>query len=59
MFTVIVEVSLCAPGWSGGLVPELRLGVLRLSWCRGSLIARVREWRDALTEKVRGIGGNP
>lgn len=59
MFTFIIELTLCAPGYTGGLVPELRLGLVRLSWCRGSLIDRLRRWQSALVEAVRGVGGNP
>ena len=47
-FTIIAEFGWCGFGASHGLVPELRLGLLRLACCRGSIIAKVMEWGDAL-----------
>jgi hypothetical protein len=48
MFSVMIEVGWCGFGAHGGLVPELRAGLLRLAFCRGSLLARVRQWNAAL-----------
>ena len=56
MFTLILEFGWCGFGWEGGLVPEIRLGLLRIAWCRGSLLERMLKMRDALREKVRGVG---
>lgn len=43
-------------GYESGLLPELRIGWLRISWCRGWIGHRVRAWRDALRQAARGIG---
>lgn len=49
-------------GWCGfgfdraGLLPELRLGVLRVAWCRGWLWDAVAGWRDALVAAKGRIG---
>lgn len=51
--TIIIEFGWCGFGWSGGLIPDIRAGLMRLAWCRGSLLDRVREWRDALAAMLR------
>jgi len=43
-------------GWQGGLFPDLRLGLLRVSWCRGWIGHRIAGWREALRVAARGIG---
>lgn len=58
MFSLILELEWCWPGWSGGLVPEIRLGFARFAWCRGSLLAKMRSYEDALQkakEKFLGV----
>jgi hypothetical protein len=35
-------------------MPDLRLVVLRLAWCRGSLLDRMRGWGEALATPPRG-----
>ena len=47
-FTMMAELGWCGFGRSGGLVPELRLGLVRLAFCRGSLLERMRGWHEAL-----------
>ena len=56
MFTLILEFGWCGFGWEGGLVPEIRLGLLRIGWCRGSLLDGLVKMRAALKVKVRGVG---
>jgi hypothetical protein len=56
MYTVICEIGLFLPGYTGGLVPELRLGLVRVIWCRGSMIERLRSYQSALMDAVRGVG---
>jgi len=41
-WTILLHVGWCRPGVTGGPVPELRLGVVRVAWCRGWLGERVR-----------------
>ena len=48
MATVILELGRCGWGYAPRLIPELRLVVLRVGWCRGSLLLRVRDWGVAL-----------
>lgn len=50
MFTVLIEWGWCRPGYSPGLIAELRLGFCRVAWCHGSLLERVRGWERALEE---------
>ena len=47
-FTVLFEIGWCGFGWSGDLVPELRLGIIRLACCKGALVDRIRDLRDSL-----------
>lgn len=62
MATLILELGWCGFGYAGGLVPEVRLGLLRVTWCRGSLMERVRRWNLALImsrdshDDQKGIG---
>lgn len=46
----------CGFGWVGGAMPELRLGLLRISWCRGWIGTRIQAWTEALRQRTRGIG---
>lgn len=64
MFSLITEFGPCGFGRDGGLVPQIRLGLVRVAWCRGSIIARMEQkllaraevWRDALSAKLRSQG---
>jgi hypothetical protein len=51
LFSVITEFGLCGFGRSDGLIPEVRVGVVRFAWCRGSLLSRVEKWHAALTAR--------
>ncbi len=42
-WTLFVETGLCGFGYDGGFLPELRLGVVRVAWMRGSFLDSVRE----------------
>lgn len=55
-WTLMLGFGVCGFGYEGGLLPELRLGLVRLAWCRGWIGERVRGWRDALRQCARGIG---
>lgn len=54
--TISLGIGRCGIGWQGGGMPELRLGLLRLSWCRGCITLRIAAWREALQAATRGIG---
>lgn len=41
-WTLMLEVGWCGFGASGGLVPELRLGLLRVAVTRGGVADRLR-----------------
>ena len=58
-WSLLFETGWVGFGWCGGLIPELRLGIVRLSVCRGWMTDAYRKSRDALASAVRGIGGNP
>ena len=54
------EVGWCGFGASGGLVPELRLGVVRFAVTRGSVAERLRSMLRALADaaaELRALGG--
>ena len=55
MRTFAVEFGLCGFGASSGQVPELRLGVVRLWCCRGSIREQLRELRCSLADAVREL----
>lgn len=55
-WTLLLSIGRCGFGWHGGDMPELRLGLLRLSWCRGCITLRIAAWREALQAATRGIG---
>lgn len=40
-------------GVSGGLFPELRLGVVAIGWCRGAIGRKAREMRRTLETLVQ------
>jgi len=54
-WTILLHVGWCRPGVTGGPVPELRLGVVRVAWCRGWLGERVRWWHEALRQAHQGV----
>lgn len=59
-FTVLVEWGPCGFGRSNDLVPELRLGIVRLACCRGSIVARIDDLRQTLKNalaELRRAGG--
>lgn len=55
-WTILVGWDRWAWGYVPGLLPELRVGWLRISWCRGWIGHRVATWATALRAKARGIG---
>ena len=48
MATLAFEIGFCGFGVSDGVIPELRLGVLRVWVCQGSVVDRLREYQAAL-----------
>lgn len=48
--TWTIETGKCGWGWSGGLVPELRLGWARFWWCQGSVVETLSKLRAALAD---------
>lgn len=48
--SVILELGWCKFGVVGGLIPEVRLGLIRFAWCRGSIIDKFWYYQTALTE---------
>lgn len=50
--TFAIEVGWCGFGMSGGLVPEVRCGVIRCWFCRGSVAGQLSVLRVALAEAV-------
>lgn len=52
MFTIILEFGRCGFGFDAGLIPDLRLGLIRVAWTRGSILGRFRSLRDKLAGRV-------
>lgn len=50
MRTWALEWGACGWGWSGGLVPELRLGHVRVWTCKGSVVEQLAKLRRALAD---------
>lgn len=55
-WTVLFGFGWCGFGASRGLLPEVRLGVVRVAWCRGWLWDAVAGWREALRAARRDLG---
>lgn len=49
MASVGMDIGFCGFGIEGGLLPNVRIGVVRVWWCRGAIGARVIELSAALT----------
>jgi len=56
MTSIGLDIGLVGFGREGGLLPNVRLGVARIWWCRGSIFARLQELYDALTGLRRDLG---
>ena len=54
-WALLVETGWCGFGASGGLMPELRLGLLRLVGVRGSIVGRIAEWEAAMIAAKRDL----
>ena len=52
-WTMLLGFGWCGFGWDGGLVPEVRCGLLRVAWCRGWPFEK---YREALDAALRGMG---
>jgi len=50
--TFAIEFGRCGFGVSGGLVPELRLGWVRMWTCSGSVISALSHLRTSLADAV-------
>lgn len=48
--TAAVEFGWVGFGYAAGLVPELRLGVVRFWWCQGSVMDHVKRLKSSLVE---------
>lgn len=46
--TVWLSLDLCGFGGNLGLFPELRLGLVRVGWCRGAITEHLEDARDRL-----------
>lgn len=51
-----IDVGWCAFGAEGGLLPNVRLGIVRLWWCRGSIFDRLQKLHIALAEAAKELG---
>jgi hypothetical protein len=55
--SIWLSFGLCGFGFSRGLFPELRLGVVSVGWCRGAIAAHVRSAREALDNALAVLMG--
>ncbi|HQT39620.1 MAG TPA: hypothetical protein PK231_09350 [Acidocella sp.] len=57
-WTFFIETGRCGWGYSAGFLPEIRLGLIRFSWLRGSFLDAVRDLakrRPKLTKSLDDI----
>lgn len=55
-WSLLIETGWCGVGFAGGMIPEVRLGFLRVAVCRGWLLDHVRRYRTALTAASHALG---
>jgi len=54
--SVWISLGFVGFGASAGLFPELRLGVLAIGWCRGSIAENMRFFSDRLRTAMQALG---
>jgi hypothetical protein len=54
-----IDFGWCGFGYEGSLLPNVRLGVCRVWWCRGSIFDRLVKLHEALAEAARELGRKP
>lgn len=52
MFAILFEVGWFGVGLSGGLIPELRLGIVRIAFTRGYFADALRRAAEAVKARV-------
>lgn len=57
--TFAIEIGRCGFGASGGLVPELRLGWVRIWTCSGSVVETLSRLRIALAQAADELRRKP
>lgn len=59
MFAICIELGWFGFGGSWDLFPEVRIGIVRIAWCRGSLIERItdrlKSCKTALADALREL----
>ncbi len=53
-----IDVGWCGFGFDGGLLRGVRLGVVRIWCCRGTIGAQIVYLHDALTKATRMLRGD-
>lgn len=53
--TIAFEIGYVGFGYSGGLIPTVKLGVFALWWCRGSIREQLSGLRVSLAEAARDL----
>ena len=56
MRTFAIEWGRCGFGVTGGLVPELRIGLIRVWTCSGSVMALLWKAREATARALEELG---
>lgn len=57
--TFAIEIGRCGFGVSGGLVPEIRLGIVRIWTCSGSVVSQLAKLRQALADAAQELRRKP
>lgn len=52
--TIAIEIGIIGWGANGGAIPELRIGLIRLAICRGSMLAKVRGMLSDAADAMKG-----
>ncbi len=55
MSTLIVQFGPCGFGRFDGFLPGYRLGLVQVSWVKGTLEARFQRWADALKAAAASV----
>lgn len=56
MASIGIDFGFVGFGYEGGLLPNIRIGMARLWWCRGSIFDRIAKLHVALAEAARDRG---
>ena len=50
-----IDIGWCGFGYEGGLLPNIRLGIIRLWCCRGTIVGRFEKMQMALADALKEL----